>query len=171
VAGASAAGESFDPSGGASVRRAVPAPALALVDQAGMPFTWDRLDGRPAVIAFVFAHCATVCPTLVNDLQAARGEKVSPALVLVTLDPRRDTPQRLAAIAERWRLSAGDFLLGGDVAEVEATVTGWSVPWKRDTLTGEIHHGTQLFVVAPSGRLEWVVSGEAAREAVRLAGR
>ncbi|MDH4347930.1 MAG: SCO family protein [Gemmatimonadota bacterium] len=169
VAGATPRGEAFDPSGGRATRRSAPAPALALVDQGGTRFAWERLDGRPAVVAFVFAHCATVCPTLVQDLLGARGASASPALVLVTLDPRRDTPPRLAAIAAEWRLSPGDFLLGGEVAEVEATAAGWGIPWQRDTLTGEIRHGTQLFVVSVGGRLEWVVAGGAAREAVRLA--
>jgi protein SCO1/2 len=171
VAGANSSGESFDPAGGAAVRRSEAAPALALIDQAGARFGWERLGGRPAVVAFVFAHCATVCPTLVNDLLAARGRRDSPALILVTLDPWRDTPPRLAAIARQWRLAPRDFLLGGGIGEVETTVAGWGVPWQRDTLTGEIRHGTQLFVVEPAGRLEWVVAGGDAREAVRLAGR
>jgi cytochrome oxidase Cu insertion factor (SCO1/SenC/PrrC family) len=105
----------------------------------------------------------------VHDLLAARGGDGSPALVLVTLDPRRDTPTRLAFVAKDWGLSGGDFLLGGEITEVEATIEKWGIPLERDSLTGDIAHGTQLFVVGPEGRLEWVVGGGDAREAVRLA--
>ena len=162
-------GEPFDPAATSVTPRSGPPPPLALVDQTGAGFSWTRLDDRPAVVGFAYGHCATVCPTLVHDLVAARGGAASPALVLVTLDPRRDTPSRLASVANEWGLAAGDFLLGGEVAEVEATIAQWGIPWQRDSLTGEIAHGTQLFVVGPEGRMEWVVGGGDAKEAVRLA--
>ena len=169
VLAAATGGEPFDSSAAATTPRSGPPPPLALVDQSGAGFSWARLAGRPAVVGFAYAHCATVCPTLVHDLVAARGGAASPALVLVTLDPRRDTPSRLASVANEWGLAAGDFLLGGEVAEVEAAIDQWGIPWQRDSLTGEIAHGTQLFVIGPDGRMEWVVGGADASEAVRLA--
>ena len=169
VMAAASTGDPADSSAPAVTPRSGPPPPLALLDQSGAGFSWARLDGRPAIVGFAYAHCATVCPTLVHDLVAARGGDSSPALVLVTLDPRRDTPSRLASVANEWGLAAGDFLLGGEVAEVEATIAEWGIPWQRDSLTGEIAHGTQLFVVGPEGRMEWVVGGGDAKEAVRLA--
>src|SRR5690606_5828041 len=76
-------------------------PAFALTDQHGQQVTLADFDGRPVIVAFVYAHCETVCPAIVSDVlesrQLARGPR--PAVLFVTLDPWRDTPARLPAIA------------------------------------------------------------------------
>jgi len=169
VMASAGAGDPFDSAAPMVTPLSGSPPPLALADQSGAGFSWARLDGRPAIVGFAYAHCTTVCPTLVHELVAARGGEASPALVLVTLDPRRDTPARLASVANEWGLAAGDFLLGGEVEEVEAAIAQWGIPSQRDSLTGEIAHGTQLFVVGSEGRMEWVVGGGDAKEAVRLA--
>jgi protein SCO1/2 len=170
--GKAAAGATFEPraSGGGSAERLSGfLPPLALVDQRGESFTPARLGGRSAVLAFAYAHCATICPTLIQDLARARGTGDQPALVVVTLDPRRDLPSRLPDIARAWDLAPGDFLLSGSIAAVESVVTAWQVPWSRDSLTGEITHGTPLFVLNRRGRPAWRVAGSDAATAIRLA--
>jgi cytochrome oxidase Cu insertion factor (SCO1/SenC/PrrC family) len=170
--GAAAAGttvEPFDPRGGTAERIDGLLPPLALVDQRGEQFTPARLGGRSAVVAFAYAHCATVCPTLIQDLVRARGSTDDPALVVVTLDPRRDVPSRLPAMAQAWGLGPEDVLLGGEVAAVESVAAGWRVPWRRDSLTGEITHGTPLYVLDRRGTPVWRVGGGDATTAIRLA--
>ncbi len=78
------------------------APPLALVDQAGREVTLASFRGCPVLVAFAFAHCQTVCPLIVSDVLAARGrfEGNQPAVLLITLDPWRDTPSRLPSIAK-----------------------------------------------------------------------
>jgi len=169
--GAAAAGtfEPFDPRGGRAERIDGFLPPLDLVDQRGEPFAPARLGGRSAVVVFAYAHCATICPTLIQDLVRARGAADDPALVVVTLDPRRDVPSRLPVMAQAWGLGPGDVLLGGGVAAVESVVAGWQVPWRRDSLTGEIVHGTPLFVLDRHGTPLWRVGGGDATMAIRLA--
>lgn len=102
--------EPFDPVGGYAVRTRIndPAPALGLVDQAGDSISLDRFAGRPVLVTFAFAHCQTVCPVVVHEaLEAQRAAADRrPALLVVTLDPWRDTPARLPAIAAGWSSGA-----------------------------------------------------------------
>ncbi len=160
-----ARGERFDPSApvaAASRRVDAPAPSLALVDQQGRRTTLADFAGRPVLVAFAYGHCETVCPAIVHDAVAAVAEAGVPdaALLFVTLDPWRDTPSRLAAIADVWQLPAGARLLGGPVAEVEATLDAWGVARRRDESTGEIAHATELFLVDRHGRLAWITSSD-----------
>jgi cytochrome oxidase Cu insertion factor (SCO1/SenC/PrrC family) len=75
------------------------APALALTDQTGREVTLESYRGRPVLVAFAFAHCQTVCPLVVGDVLAARRQLgTDPPVLIVTLDPWRDTPSRLASI-------------------------------------------------------------------------
>jgi protein SCO1/2 len=103
-----------------------------------------------------------VCPAIVHDATGAVAEAGVPgiALLLVTLDPWRDTPARLAAIATAWQLPAGARLLGGTVPEVEGVLDAWGIARRRDVSTGEIAHATELFLVDRQGRLAWITSSD-----------
>lgn len=144
-----------------------PAPALALTAHTGQPLDLAQLAGRPVLITFAYAHCETVCPLIVQQALRAqaelRDEADTPALVIVTLDPWRDTPSRLAAMATAWGLPEGDaWVVGGTVEDVERTLDAWEVPRSRDATTGEITHPSLLYIVDRAGRLAYVSTGGAA---------
>ncbi len=78
-----------------------PAPALGLVDQRGATVDLGALAGKTVLVSFAFAHCVTVCPVLIGTLHAAIAglPPAETAVVVITLDPWRDTPGNLPAIA------------------------------------------------------------------------
>lgn len=148
-----------------------PAPPLSLVDQRGDTVDLDRFSGRPVVVAFAYAHCETVCPLLVHDAVVAleRARTHDPVLLVVTLDPWRDTPERLAHIATSWRLPATAHMLGGSVDLVERTLDAWGISRARDPGTGQLVHPVTIYLVDRAGRLAYVARGDAARVAGLLA--
>ena len=96
-----------------------PLPEVAgLVDQYGEAFDWGRVAGRPALLTFGFGHCATVCPLTVmaarevQDRFRAEGRDMD--VVVITLDPWRDTVARLPALARQFHLGGGGEGGGGD---------------------------------------------------------
>jgi cytochrome oxidase Cu insertion factor (SCO1/SenC/PrrC family) len=167
VAAATTGAEAFDPAAGAGPapeRLDRPAPPLRLGDHLRGTTDLAAYRGRPVIVAFAYGHCQTVCPTLVREavaaLAIARDE--APALLVVTLDPWRDRPERLPPIAAGWELPAEARLLGGSVAEVEAALDAWGVPRTRDPDTGDIIHPTWAYVVDPAGTMTYRVAGRAA---------
>jgi protein SCO1/2 len=76
-----------------------PLPAPALVDHLGRDFGLDRLRGRWTLLFFGFTHCPDVCPTTIALFAALRARLPDEALQLlfVSVDPARDTPDRMAA--------------------------------------------------------------------------
>src|SRR5437868_1141102 len=80
-----------------------PLPEFALTDHNGASFDQARLKQHWSLLFFGFTHCPDVCPTtlgmlaqtekLLADLPAAQR----PQIVLISVDPQRDTPQQLAA--------------------------------------------------------------------------
>ncbi|HWV58227.1 MAG TPA: SCO family protein [Longimicrobiales bacterium] len=167
------ASASIDGSAAGPHRLYRPAPPLELTDQHGQPFTLEVLRGRPVIITFGFGHCGTVCPLLVHDALAARDavaadpDRVAPAVVVVTLDPWRDTPTRTPHIAERWGLGTGDYLLTGEVETVEATLNTWEVARSRDPLTGDITHPALTYILDADGAIVAATAG--GRDAVLTA--
>jgi cytochrome oxidase Cu insertion factor (SCO1/SenC/PrrC family) len=138
------------PGGVARVDR--PAPELRLVSQHG-PFDLSLLRGRPVLVTFAFAHCRTVCPLLVRDALAVRraaGPQAT-AIVVVTLDPWRDTPSRLTSIAERWELGENAWVLSGPVADVNRALDRWEVARSRSARDGDIVHAPVTYLVDSRG--------------------
>lgn len=89
-----------------------PIAAFELVDGAGRPFSPERLRGRWSLVFFGFTHCPDVCPSALYDLdlasrqlaeanvqagtEAGDGSGPGHQVVFVSVDPERDTPERIA---------------------------------------------------------------------------
>jgi protein SCO1/2 len=143
-----------------------PAPALGLVDQSGARLELAALRGRPALVTFAFAHCEAVCPAIVRQVaEAQRRVRESAALeqvprvVVVTLDPWRDTPSRLPSLADGFGLEADAFVLSGAVDDVNALLDRWNVARGRDEKTGEVVHPPLVYVLDAEGRIAFAATG------------
>ena len=135
--------------------------ALSLVDQSGRRVTLEQFRGRPVLVTFAYAHCETVCPVLVSEVLGARDALASPkpAVLIVTLDPWRDTPSRLGAIAERWGASGDVHVLSGEPDAVERVLNAWRVPRARNERTGDVSHPSVVYVIGTDGKIAYVLSG------------
>jgi protein SCO1 len=90
--------------------------SASLVDQRGGQVGLDVFRGHRVLISMFYASCPDACPLLIADLQRIERElpqrvRADLRVVLVSLDPGRDTPEALLALAQarhvdesRWRL-------------------------------------------------------------------
>lgn len=144
-------------------RRVKPAPALGLVDQRGERVALEDLAGRPVLMTFAFAHCRTICPVVVRTVRTAAAElaELEPAVVVVTLDPWRDTPSSLPTLYGSWELASVPraHVLSGEVAEVLGVLDAWEMPHERDPRTGDVAHPALVHVLAPDGTLGYSFNG------------
>lgn len=140
------------------------APAFALIDQRGQIIKLDAFRGRPVLVTFAYAHCETVCPLVVSDVLTAQRRLAdrSPVVVVLTLDPWRDTPSRLRAIADSWSMGTDAHALSGPPEAVERVLNAWRVPRIRNEKTGDLSHPAIVYVLGPDGRIAYVVQGNAA---------
>lgn len=130
---------------------------LNLLDQRDRLLNLDDLRGRPTLVTFAFGNCHDICPAVVDQARRARDAVWGPegaGLVVVTLDPWRDTPARLPDLAARWSLEGPrDHLLGGTVQEVERVLDGWNVARYRDPNTGDVAHPPLTYLLGASGKI------------------
>jgi protein SCO1/2 len=145
-----------------AVRRMAEVPPLTLVDQNAVRVDVAQFRGRPIVVAFAYAHCETVCPLIVHDVIAAVRQTavLEPVGLIITVDPWRDTPARLPAIARRWQVPRSVHVLSGTVAEVNGVLEAWEVGSARDPVTGEITHGGNVYVIARDGHSAFVTASQ-----------
>jgi protein SCO1/2 len=156
-------------------RQSAPAPDFTLLDQHGRTLSLGHLRGRPVALTFVFAHCQTLCPLVVETLKQASEGADSTVVLLITLDPWRDTPRTLPALASRWQLP-GDFhvLSSHRVDDVVRVSQRYGVPFTRDERTGDIAHPGLVFLIDADGRLGYTLSNPSptwVREGLRRLGQ
>jgi cytochrome oxidase Cu insertion factor (SCO1/SenC/PrrC family) len=78
---------------------------------------------------FVYTTCTTICPVLsalFTQVQSQLGDAVGDEVTLVSMsvDPVRDTPQRLKAYSAKHRAGEGWLWLTGEKGDVEDVLTG-----------------------------------------------
>jgi protein SCO1/2 len=133
-------------------------------DPAGVPFTFRARPGELLIAYFGYTGCPDVCPTTLADLKVARSQ-LDPAeaaridLAMVTVDPERDTPERLGpylrSFAERYHaVRTTDFAaLAAAEAAFAASSTRTTTPEGRV----EVGHTGTTYVVDEHGQVlvEW----------------
>lgn len=132
-----------------------------LTSQHGETVTLQQFHGRPVIVTFAYAHCETVCPLIVNEVLGARdalGDR-DPVVLVVTLDPWRDTPSRLPSIAAQWGMTGDAYVLSGTPEVVERTLNDWRIPRVRNERTGELSHPSMAYIVGVDGRIAYAVEG------------
>ncbi len=132
--------------------------SLDLVDEAGRPFTAQSLQGHWSYVFFGFTHCPDICPTTLALLKQVRTElddlpvESRPRVLLFTVDPERDTPEKLREYVRFFDPSFSGVT--GSPAAVQAAADAFAVPFARVTLPQggyTMDHGAGLFLVSPEG--------------------
>jgi protein SCO1/2 len=135
-------------------------PPLDLVDQDNRPLPRDFLRDRWTLVFFGFTQCPDVCPTTLTTLAQMKKQLADlpagqqPRVLLVSVDPERDTP----AILKPYVTFFDPSFLGatGTLAATTQAATAFSVPFAKVPLPGggyTMDHGAGLFVVSPAGAL------------------
>jgi protein SCO1/2 len=139
---------------------------FALTDQDGQPFSLAKLRGAWTFLAIGYTACPDVCPMTMATFQATEREigraaaerrlALRPRFLFISVDPQRDTPQRLAQYV---RYFSPDFLgATGDEAQLRALAAQLGLLYARvegqDTAMGYLmDHSASILLVDPQGRL------------------
>jgi protein SCO1 len=132
-----------------------PLPSFSLTTHTGAAFDETDLRGRWHLVFFGFTHCPGVCPatlTLLNDVRARLGMEQL-GVVLVSIDPERDTPVVMA----KYLAAFQPPILGltGSGEAIDALAAGVGVAHRKiEMADGEymVDHTAAVFVIDPEGR-------------------
>lgn len=132
---------------------------LQLTDHTGTPRTLADFKGKAVVLFFGYTNCPDVCPTTMVKLASAMeklgkdAERVQ--VLMVTLDPKRDTQEVLSKYVPAFHPS---FLgLTGNEQQVDAAAKEFKVirmlqkPNEDGFYT--VDHSGQTYAFDPQGRL------------------
>jgi protein SCO1/2 len=128
---------------------------IELADSNGARITQGDFAGQPAVIYFGFTHCPDICPNsmyaLGEALAAPGGYDVQP--ILITVDPERDTPQRMGEYTSTDGFPPGLVGLSGTRAQINAAANAFQVHHAKVAIPGaaadvyNVDHSSLLYVL------------------------
>jgi protein SCO1 len=141
------------------------APIFVLTDHRGQPATLVEQRGRVVLLFFGFTRCPDVCPlTLTRLARVLDGAGIGPdraRILLVSVDPEHDTPERLAEYAGRFGPSVTG--LTGQREDLERIFAEYGV----HAGTSLDHHGREtiahtsvVFGIDPRGRLRVLIHAD-----------
>lgn len=131
---------------------------FTLTDQDGRPFRLSDQRGKVVLLFFGYTSCPDVCPTTLGTwrkVHQALGQDAGQVrFVFVTVDPERDTVERLGLHVNAFN---PDFVgLTGTPEELEAVYDLFGVVHEKDTSSGSalgylVNHTATTFVIDPDG--------------------
>ncbi|GAB4579750.1 MAG: SCO family protein [Anaerolineales bacterium] len=140
-----------------------PAPEFALTDQYHQPVSLKRFEGKLVILFFGYTSCPDVCPATLGVLSQAMqllGQEAEAVQVLyISVDPARDTPERLAEYVTHFN---PNFLgVTGTPEEIAQTAALYGVYYEIQEKEAEeiywIDHTASLMVIDQQGRLKLVL--------------
>ena len=105
-------------------------PEFSLTNQLGQQVSWKDMHGKVIVADFFFTHCPTICPALTKSMKRFQdgvtnnkrvGDNIADFLHLVSfsIDPERDSVERLKMWADRFQVNPDQWwLLTGPKKEI-----------------------------------------------------
>lgn len=129
-----------------------------MVDQSGRALAWGDLRGRPRVVSMFYSSCPYMCPLIVDSGKAIEHamtpkEKSRLGITFISLDPKRDTPQALAALAAKRKLDPARWsLLRPAEGDVRAIAGLLNIRY-RALADGEFNHTSVLILLDTDGRI------------------
>ena len=140
-----------------------PAPDFALKASNGTDFRLSQQKGKIVTLGFGYTFCPDVCPTTLADLAQARkklgqtGQSLQ--VVYITVDPERDTVERLRSYLEAFdRTFIGATGTPEQLSQIQKQ---YGVSTKKQTFDNTkaaylVHHSAPVYLIDSSGDLRAV---------------
>lgn len=134
-------------------------PAFTLTGTDGAPFDKARFEGRWTVVFVGFTHCPDICPNTMGLLKTVHAkltaERKSLQVVLLSVDPERDTPE----ILQRYVTYFDPSFLGatGPTEQLDKLGAAMGFVYMKSPgstpETYNVDHSSALILVNPQGQV------------------
>jgi protein SCO1 len=141
------------------------APALVLRNYLGERVNINSYRGKAVLVTFLYTHCPDVCPLIAANLRVAQNEMGAATtakvqVIAVSVDPRGDTPQTVAAFLAQHGMTGRMKYLIGSAHELGRVWQAWGVGSERDAQQPDlVNHSAVVYGVDASGQMRTVYLG------------
>lgn len=133
---------------------------FSLVDEQGRSVHWNALGNRLQLVFFGFLNCPEVCPSTLTaaaaGLRSLGGEGAALRVLLISVDPERDTPQALHTYTAAFSPWVTGFTGSGE--QIAAAAAAFGVFYEKMPPMGAaddymVNHTASLFLLGPRNEI------------------
>ncbi len=133
------------------------------VDELGQKISLSQFKGKPLVITMTYTSCRMSCPLTMRKLQEVRRDlekkSIQAEFVMVTLDPRLDTYQRLAQYKKSWNLPKKSWhFLTGEKSTILDLSRFLGIRFQEEA-DGHINHDNKIIIIDQEGKIKNTIVG------------
>lgn len=147
---------------------AVPAKALpgdsvyllsaTLTEASGKAIVWQQLRGKPRIATMFYSSCPFMCPLIIEsskgvDHSLSPAERAKLEYVFVSMDPKRDSPKALTALAKKRGIDLNRWTLLQPQPRDVRLIAGVLDVRYRALANGEFNHTSVLILLDAEGRI------------------
>lgn len=129
-----------------------------LLDQSGATRGLDMYRGHPVLVTMFYGSCPLACPMLIDTLRSFErsltpAERARIRVVLISIDPERDTTESLRALATTRRIDLSRWtLVHTDEATVRKIAAVLNIQYRR-LPDGSYNHASVISLLTPEGEI------------------
>jgi len=129
---------------------------VALTSQDNKPIKLDVYRGHATLVTMFYGSCPNVCPLLIETMQQMErslDDKQIPKLraLLISIDPDRDTPAALMALAKARRVDLARWTLArADASDVRKIAAVLNVQYRK-LPNGDFNHSSVINLLDSNG--------------------
>ena len=141
-------------------------PEFELLDPLRNTVNRETFLGQWSLMFFGFTHCPDICPLTLQTLAAAQseldadGQQPLPQIVLVSVDPERDTPQLIGQYVAHF--GGGNLGVTGSLDELTKLTSALGIYFQKQPGDGEsyaVDHSAAVLLINPNGEFHALFSG------------
>lgn len=132
--------------------------SVKMTDQHGKRFDWGSRRGKVQLVSMFYTSCQYICPLIVEsgkavDKQLTPPERERLGVLLISMDPKRDTPAALMSVASKRKLDPLRWTLASPTQADVREIAGVLGIRYRALADGEFNHTSALVLLDADGRI------------------
>lgn len=129
-----------------------------ITDQNGKTIALKELAGKPRLLSMFYSSCPYMCPLIIDTGLAVQhnlsvAEHAKLGVLMISIDPKKDTPKVLQALMTKRKLNPNEWTLArADEKDVRAIAALLNIRY-RELEGGDFNHTSVLILIDAQGRI------------------
>jgi protein SCO1 len=129
-----------------------------ITDQNGKTIALKELAGKPRLLSMFYSSCPYMCPLIIDAGLAVQHnlsaqERAKLGVLMISIDPKKDTPEVLQALMDKRKLNPNEWILArASEKDVRSIAALLNIRY-RELEGGDFNHTSVLILIDAQGRI------------------
>ncbi len=129
-----------------------------ITEQNGKTLALKELAGKPRLVSMFYSSCPYMCPLIIDTALAIQHglstqERKKLSVIMISIDPKKDTPKVLQALMAKRKLNPNEWILARtDEKDVRSIAALLNIRY-RELEGGDFNHTSVIILIDAQGRI------------------